>query len=594
MLIKNFKRMFIKSFATIFLMLVFICLPNITSAVSGDGLAAYPTNPDPNNPATQSWFIYNLDRGVTKEDSLTIKNSSDEKQTLKIYAVDATTNNMGGFALETETDSRDSIGKWIHLEEDTVTLEAQEKKDLKFSINIPQNATTGEISGGIIVEKIASNEESDSKSGFIINTRIGIRVYETVPGEIVQKVSFGETSLEYDKKEKIYTLSLEINNESNISVEPKINIGIKDTLFNVQNSNLEQKPLIPREGRVKATFTFKKPKVGKFEIVPMLTYNKADGTQETIADSKKISFWALPWDEIIIVTLLIIANILFLIILKILSKKDKKYYKIYKVKRGDDLDSIANKVGTNWKSIAKLNKIKPPYKLETGSIITVFDKKDMLEQLYLENEIISKSTQGTKTTKKELKRRTFWTKISEILWLRKDILVLIIFGSIITVIAYMLYANLFMKKNNISFEYAKKNSEIEEQVDTKTEKNDIPQDVIVENTDEESQNETELVSGQPVTAEEKNTIIIDVLNGSGVKGASNKAAETLKTLGYANTNSGNADRFNYTGTLIYCATDIDKRICEEIETTLKTIYPNTVLSTDDKLKSKNIKIIIGK
>jgi LysM repeat protein len=593
MLITNLKKSFIKEIVTISLTLIFIWTPNTVFAVSGDGLAAYPTNPDPNDPATQSWFIYNLDRGVTKEDSLTIKNSSDKKQTLKIYAVDATTNNMGGFALETETDSRDGIGKWIHLEEGTVTLEAQEQKNLKFSINIPQNATTGEISGGIMVEKVEPAEEAKSESGFIINTRIGIRVYETVPGEIVQKVSFGKTSLEYDKKEKIYTLSVEINNESNVSIEPKINIGIKDTLFNVQNSSLEQKPLIPREGQVKATFTFKKPRVGKFEIVPMLTYNKADGTQETITNSQKISFWALPWDEIIIVTLLIIANILFLIILKILSKKDKKYYKIYKVKRGDDLGSIANKVGTNWKSIAKLNKIKPPYKLETGSIITVFDKKDMLEQLYLENEKISKSIQGAKNPKIQPKKKTFWTRISEILWLRKDILVLIALGSFIVVTAYMLYVNLFMKKNNISLEYIQKDSEIETQVNAEKEETGIRQDTTIK-TLEETQKETEPVLKQPITTEERSAITIDALNGSGVKGASNKIAEAIKNLGYMNINSGNADRFNYTETLIYCATDIDERICEEIQATVKTVYPNAALSVDNKLKSKSVRIIIGR
>jgi LysM repeat protein len=588
----NYTNLRMLSLSFLFCVFSIAILPPSVFAVSGDGLIAYPSNPDPNNVATQSWFVYNLDRGTAKEDSLTIKNNSEEKQTLKIYAVDATTNNLGGFALESEADSRDGIGKWISLQENTIILEAQEQKSIKFSINIPPDAKSGEISGGIMVEKIASEEQKKTQSGFIINTRIGIRVYETVPGEIIQKVSFGEASLEYDKKERLYTLQVEINNESNVTVEPEVKIGIKDTFFNIQNSTLEQKPLIPRDGQVKTTFTFKKPRVGKFEIVPALTYQKTDGTKETIVDSKRISFWALPWDEIIIVTLLIIANVLFLIILKILSRKDKKYYKSYKVKSRDDLESIAKKVGADWKSLAKLNKLKPPYKLEAGSIITVFDKRDMLEQLYLENEKITKSTKVGKSL--EIKEKTFWSKTSESLWLRKDILVLIVFGSVMAFVAYMLYINLFMKKNNINFEYGKKNA-ITEMTSEKIPgvENANPPNTTAENGTDEIRNTDKIAEEKEITSTDKSLIKIKVLNGSGVQGASSKVASLLEKKGYTEISTGNATRFNYTETLISCATGVAKEVCEEVQSTLGDTYP-AITNVDEKMDENTIQIIIGK
>lgn len=572
-------------------------------AVSGDGLAAYPSNPDPANPLTGSWFIYSLDRGQSKKDSLTIKNDSDKTQTIKIYPVDATTNNVGEFALETESDSRETVGKWITLETNSVTLAPGEAKQVEFAITIPQNAASGETSGGIIIERISQRDPGSGQSGFIINTRLGIRVYETVPGEVIRKVSFGDSTLEYDKKDKMYTLNVIVKNESSISLEPDLKVDIKDTLFGTQNQQLQQKTMIPREGQVKATFTFKEPKVGKFEITPEATYEKADGIRETVVSSQKLSFWALPWDEIIIAGLLILANLLFLAVLHLLARKERKYYKSYRVRKEENLGVIARKLGTDWKKIAKINKMKAPYQLEEGQIITVFDKKDMLEQLYMENERITNSIKETTApdplpagadAKRKIHKKSVLAIISAKLGLREDIFLLIILALGLIAGAYALYTPIFMKKNNLNFTYENPSHQSSEknEIDTSaslSEDNEseqtIPEDELLQEAEEGPED--------PSPADREN-VKIEILNGSGIKGASLKISAALASQGYQNISTGNADNFNYTDTLLGCSASVAENICGEIESLLLENYEDVQKISGEKIKTDSIRIILGR
>jgi hypothetical protein len=49
---------------------------------------------------------------------------------------------------------------------------------------------------------------------------------------------------------------------------------------------------------------------------------------------------------------------------------------------------------------------------------------------------------------------------------------------------------------------------------------------------------------------DRSKLSVSVLNGSGVRGAANSTASTLRNLGYAVGATGNAERFNYTGVTI--------------------------------------------
>jgi len=59
------------------------------------GSAAGLANPDPDNPRTQSIFIYTLQPGQSKSDQLYLSNGGNTDETVELYAVDGTVSNTG-------------------------------------------------------------------------------------------------------------------------------------------------------------------------------------------------------------------------------------------------------------------------------------------------------------------------------------------------------------------------------------------------------------------------------------------------------------------------------------------------------------------
>jgi len=47
----------------------------------------------------------------------------------------------------------------------------------------------------------------------------------------------------------------------------------------------------------------------------------------------------------------------------------KEEWTSYRVKEGENINSIAKKFGVSWKLIVKANKLKPPYELKSGQKI---------------------------------------------------------------------------------------------------------------------------------------------------------------------------------------------------------------------------------
>src|SRR3989344_2484013 len=163
-------------------------------ALGSGGIGGYPAYPDPSVQYSESWFIYNLDLGESKDDALLLFNSSDEEKTVKLYAVDSIPSNQGNFALKAETDPRLDVGAWVELSATIVTLAPGESREIPFTITIPPDADVGEHSGGIIIQKVDPGAVN-AEVGASVVTRVGIRIYQTVPGAITREIELKEFSV---------------------------------------------------------------------------------------------------------------------------------------------------------------------------------------------------------------------------------------------------------------------------------------------------------------------------------------------------------------------------------------------------------------
>ena len=60
----------------------------VPAGAATGGIGGRPANPDPNNPRTESIFIYTLDKGASKQDQVLVSNGSSETKTVELYTVD--------------------------------------------------------------------------------------------------------------------------------------------------------------------------------------------------------------------------------------------------------------------------------------------------------------------------------------------------------------------------------------------------------------------------------------------------------------------------------------------------------------------------
>lgn len=445
----------IKTLGKIFLAVVlFVMLAGKVEAIEYGQMGGKPTNFDPNIPDSKAWFIYNLDPGVSKEDSLTVANLFNESWVAVIYAADSIKSSSGGFALKQLTEPKEAVGSWVKfypdakpdfankLFEEKVTidevckvstedlekkyeldadkigilaewckgkemveleLKAGEKKELLFVINIPAGAEVGEHTGGILIQKKAKDESAQSDgSKVMLTTRVGVRIYETVPGSIIKKLSFADFALVKNfqefylpwdkmKKEKFkeYIISSVINNSGNVSTNFSENIVIKNLITKKEERVDNREFQVLRGDVFTSSLAWKAPRLGYLSFQKEYIYKDAGDNEQKIS-TEIIKQWFIPWREMVITLL---ALTLLGAVYYFWARYQKKNFGgigwiDYEVREGDTVQSLVQSLGLNWKVFIKTNKLKAPYLLTTGQIVKIpkVDSGDFSEDKIVKEE----------------------------------------------------------------------------------------------------------------------------------------------------------------------------------------------------------------
>lgn len=266
-----------------FVIWALVFLASRVNAASFGGIGVRPANPDAGNPLTESWFIYNLLPGEVKEDGVIISNTSDKEVRVKVYPVDGTTTADGAFALLSEKEERKSVGSWVKLDRNEVTVEPGGEKTVKFTISIPSGAAVGDHLGGIVIE----NMEVGKGKGVNVVTRVGARIYQTVPGELIRKLIL--TNFSWAVVEDKPTFYFELENQGNVHLDPKGEMKIKDGFVGIPlfKSDFDLRMVIPGKPTKVPVVWEKRWPVGKFTAQVAIAY----GDQPSERIEKEISFW---------------------------------------------------------------------------------------------------------------------------------------------------------------------------------------------------------------------------------------------------------------------------------------------------------------
>ncbi len=248
-------------------------------AVESGGLGLFPAHPNPKIPYSQAWLIYNLVPGESRRDAFIVVNKGDKPITVKLYPVDAVTTKDGSFALKPETVSRTGVGAWVKLSTNQLTVPAKGKKVVNFIFSVPKKAEVGDHMGGIIAEKL---NQVSAKGPLKIKTRIGLRIYETVPGQLKKDLEVNGFKVKYANKSKQFPdrliLTFNLANKGNVHLNPVADLELINNLNgHVVNHKQAVLGAVFPGGKTTVPVTWTKiPWFGSFVVRAKIKYSQND------------------------------------------------------------------------------------------------------------------------------------------------------------------------------------------------------------------------------------------------------------------------------------------------------------------------------
>ncbi len=362
-------------------MALFAIWPAAVGAIEYGGVGGRPAYPKPDNPRTKSIFVFTLEPGDKVEDGVRVINNTEEEKTLMVYAVDSVVSSGGAFACAQFNDPKVDVGSWIKLDKNEVTLPPLSNEVIPFTIQAPDNADVGEHNGCIVIQEKKSDKVQRSQQGINLTFRTGLRVAVLVPGEIKRKLEI--VSFDIQPNDDKYLAKVKVKNSGNVSIDSDVNVWV-DYFFG-KNYAVEggQYPIL-REEESEWNFKIDKPFWGgwykayltvKYDPNVEAGVGTVSGKGFTVLTSQPIYFFVWPDPVAAGVELAVLLVIIIIIIKGVQLYRRQQWIKNkwvdYQVKEGDDINSIADRFGVNWKLLARANNLRPPYILKPGTKIKV-------------------------------------------------------------------------------------------------------------------------------------------------------------------------------------------------------------------------------
>lgn len=351
-------------------------------AVSSGGFGGRPANPDPDNPRSQSIFIYTLEGGETKEDQVLVTNNSSEEATISIYAVDGVVTNTGAYTCRQASEPRVGVGEWLKLSEDTITLDSMERQLVDFTLTMPENADVGEHNGCIVFESADDEGEAVNGGAVRLRTRSAIRVSATIPGELRRNIDIDSFAASVGAGGK-QDYALTLQNNGNVSADVDTKVTLTNMFGDIVYENGGGYPVFANQ-KLDLNFTNDKQPFwgGWFTAKASVSYDKragtfgTDDTSELITkESEEVSLFIAPSPLALIIILvpigLLLVLIVWLVLRRLARRRTERQWGEYAVSAGDTIESVALAHKVRWQKLASINNIKAPYGLKKGQKLKV-------------------------------------------------------------------------------------------------------------------------------------------------------------------------------------------------------------------------------
>jgi hypothetical protein len=222
--------------------------------------------PTPEEANTLSWSVrptptdtaenrpnYNLTAkgGDTIADSIRVRNFGSRELLLKIYASDARTTETGAMDLLPAGEAPKDVGAWITLEKADLRVPAGEHVDVPFTMSVPDNAESGDHTGGIVTSVVAEST-NDKGEPVKLDRRLGTRVQVRIDGPLRPLLQLSGMTTSYNGSANPVgrgrmNVTYTVTNTGNVRMAADQGVTVKGPLgFGSRKAKLEAMPeLLP-------------------------------------------------------------------------------------------------------------------------------------------------------------------------------------------------------------------------------------------------------------------------------------------------------------------------------------------------------------
>lgn len=358
--------------------IVTLLVPARALAVEQGGLGAKPAYPRTDNPRSQSIFVHKLQPGQQISDGVEVINGTSEPKQVLVYAVDSQASSGGAFACAQAVDKPVAVGKWIALDKKEVSLEPAQKQVVNFTITAPKDASPGEHNGCVVIQD-TKQQRAPGNNGIVLSMRSAIRVALTVPGEIHKGLELSALGVQ-PKDDKKVLLNTSLRNSGNVSLDAQLTVTLSYALAGTVARASGSFPVLSGS-EARFNFEGQRPFWGgwyRLQAVAAYNNNPADGVGEGSSNTK-----AAQTSWVFITPQPVAAAVEGAVLVALsgaawwLLRRSRHHRRIlqsrmvHTVAGGEDIRTIAEQYGMSWKTLARVNKLKPPYQLKAGQRLRV-------------------------------------------------------------------------------------------------------------------------------------------------------------------------------------------------------------------------------
>ncbi len=328
-------------------------------------------------------FNLEIEPGAKQSASVLVKNLGNGPVTLSLYGVDATQSAQGTFALTTQSAEQRHVGRWIKFEKNEITVPPGEEIPVPFLIDIPKTATPGSYAGGIAVEDKGNNEPTPAAevSSVTVSSRFIVKIFLSVPGEKRHQYEWNDFRYSYADDNTHARFTFEVSNTGNtiILVEPQVELdgfpALKQPIVTLPTATIQP----GTDSQLIDLRLTEKPPFGLYFATGTLTFSELDIVKNekinTVTEIRQITINLTPWYFIAIIIAVFLGLCITPLVWYFRHRSYRKKCGVYIVKEGDTIISVAEKAGADWKKIAKINRLKPPYTLTANTKLLIPPKK---------------------------------------------------------------------------------------------------------------------------------------------------------------------------------------------------------------------------